>query len=67
MLRMTGTMKWIVLRRWGPVASFRKKRFQQLLKKMGKAAGPTGVGSEIMKASGGFGSRWMTEQMSGVN
>ena len=29
--------------------------------KMGKAAGPTGVVSEMMKASGGFGSSsWMT-------
>ena len=30
---------------------------------MGKAAGPTGVESEMMKASGGFGSRWMTDLM----
>ena len=29
--------------------------------KMGKAAGPTGVVSEMMKAAGGFGSRWMTD------
>ena len=29
--------------------------------KMGKTAGPTGVVSEIMKAAGGFGSRWMTD------
>ena len=29
--------------------------------KMRKAAGPTGVVSEIMKAVGGFGSRWMTD------
>ena len=28
---------------------------------MGKAAGPTGVVSEMMKASVGFGSRWMTD------
>ena len=28
--------------------------------KIGKAAGPTGVVSEMMKAAGGFGSRWMT-------
>ena len=27
----------------------------------GKAVGPTGVVSEMMKAAGGFGSRWMTE------
>ena len=31
MLRMTGMVKWIVLRRWGPVFSFRNKRLQQLL------------------------------------
>ena len=29
--------------------------------KIGKAAGPTGVVSEMMKAAGGFGSRWMTD------
>ena len=29
--------------------------------KMGKAAGPTVVVSEMMKASSGFGSRWMTD------
>ena len=28
---------------------------------IGKAAGPTGVVSEMMKAAGGFGSRWMTD------
>ena len=28
---------------------------------MGKADGPTGVVSKMMKASGGFGSRWMTD------
>ena len=26
---------------------------------MGKSAGPTGVVSEMMNASGGFGTRWM--------
>ena len=31
MLRMTGMVKWIVLRRWGPVFLFRNKRLQQLL------------------------------------
>ena len=29
--------------------------------KIGKAAGPTGVVSEMMKASGGFGTRWITD------
>ena len=29
--------------------------------KMGKAAGLTGVVSEMMKSSGGCGSRWMTD------
>ena len=29
--------------------------------KIGKAAGPTGVVSEMMKAAGGFGSRWMID------
>ena len=34
--------------------------------KLGKAAGPTGVVSEMMKASGGFGSRWMTRSGYGI-
>ena len=29
--------------------------------KIGKAAGPTGVVREMMKAADGFGSRWMTD------
>ena len=29
--------------------------------KIGKAAGPTSVVNEMMKASGGFGTRWMTD------
>ena len=46
----------------GPVVSFRRKRLQQLLQvTIGKAAGPTGVVSEMMQASGGFGTRWMTD------
>ena len=28
---------------------------------IGKAAGPTGVVSDMMKASSGFGTRWMTD------
>ena len=31
--------------------------------KIGKAAGPTGVMSEMKNASGGFGTRWMTDLM----
>ena len=31
--------------------------------KIGKAAGPTGVVSEMMKATGGFGSRWMKKDV----
>ena len=34
--------------------------------KIGKAADPTGVGSEIMKAAGGFGSRWMTDLINNI-
>ena len=34
--------------------------------KIGKAAGPTGVVSEMMKASGGFGLRWMTDQNNNI-
>ena len=55
MLRMTGIVKWIFLRLWGPVVSFRKKRLQQLSKDYNwKAVGSTGVVSEMMKASGDF-------------
>ena len=34
--------------------------------KMGKAAGPTGVVSEMIKASGSFGSRWMTDLINNI-
>ena len=34
--------------------------------KMGKAAGPTGVVSEMMKASGVFDSRWMTDLINNI-
>ena len=34
--------------------------------KIGKAPGPTGVVSEMMKAAGGFGSRWMTDLMNNI-
>ena len=34
--------------------------------KIGKADGPTGVVSEMMKASGGFGSRWMTDLINNI-
>ena len=36
--------------------------------KIGKAAGPTGVVSEmmIMKAAGGFGSRWMIDLINNI-
>ena len=36
------------------------------LLKIGKAAGPTGVVSEIMDAAGGFGSRWMTDLINNI-
>ena len=34
--------------------------------KMGKTAIPTGVVSDMMKASGGFGSRWMTDLITNI-
>ena len=34
--------------------------------KIGKAAGPTGVVSEMMKAAGVFGSRWMTDLIDNI-
>ena len=33
---------------------------------IGKAAGPIGVVSEMMKAAGGFGSRWMTDLINNI-
>ena len=33
---------------------------------MEKAAGPTGVVSEMMKASGGFGTRWLTDPINTI-
>ena len=34
--------------------------------KMGKTTGPTGVVTEMMKASGGFCSRWMTDLINNI-
>ena len=34
--------------------------------KIGKTADPTGVGSEVMKAAGGFSSRWMTDLINNI-
>ena len=34
--------------------------------KMGNAAGPTGVVSEMMKESGGFGTRWMNDLINNI-
>ena len=34
--------------------------------KIGKSAGPTGVVSEMMKASGGFGTRWMADLINNI-
>ena len=33
---------------------------------MGKTAGPTGVVSEMMNASGGFGTKWMTDLITSI-
>ena len=55
---MTGMVKWIVLSVMGPCCLIYFGRE--------KAAGPTGVVSEIMKESGGFGSRWMTNPINNI-
>ena len=34
--------------------------------KIGKSVGPTGVVSETIKASGGFGTRWMTDLINNI-
>ena len=39
---------------------------QQQGLQIGKTDGPTGVVSEMMKASGGFGTRWMTDLINNI-
>ena len=36
------------------------------MSRMGKEAGSTGVVSEMMKASGGFTTRWMTDLINNI-
>ena len=38
----------------------------QRITKLEKQLGPTGVVSEMMKASGGFGTRWMTDLINNI-
>ena len=66
MLRMTGMVKWIVLR-W-PCSLISEEEVAAAIKglKIGKAAGPTGVVSEMMKESGGFSTRWMTDLINNI-
>ena len=47
----------------GPCCLISEEKVAAAIKglKMGKAAMPTGVVSEMMNASGGFGSRWMPD------
>ena len=47
----------------GPKCQLTEKEFEEALKKCstGKAAGPSGVAIEMIKASGDLGIRWMTE------
>ena len=52
----------------GPLCLISEKEVAAAIKglKIGKAAGPTGVVSEMMKAAGGFGSRWMTDLINNI-
>ena len=51
---------------WDPISPLLKKRLQQQGLKIIKAAGHTDVASEMMKASGGLGTRWMTDRNNNI-
>ena len=54
---------------WVPAVSFLKKMLQQTLLKythIEKVADLTGVVSEMMKESGGFGTRWMIDLINNI-
>ena len=52
----------------GPHCLISKEEVAAAIKglKIGKATGPTGVVSEMMKAAGAFGSRWMTDLINNI-
>ena len=52
----------------GPYCLISEDEFAAAIKglNIGKAAGPTGVVSDMMKAAGGFGSRWMTDLINNI-
>ena len=52
----------------GPHCLFSEEEVAAAIKglKIGKAAGPTGMVSEMMKEAGGFGSRWMTDLINNI-
>ena len=52
----------------GPCCLISEEEVAAAIKKLkiGKAAGPTGVVSGMMKESGGFGSRWMTDLINNI-
>ena len=58
MLKMTRIVMWFILEE--EVATAIKGL------KIGKVAGHIGVVSEMMKASGGFGTRWMTDMINNI-
>ena len=70
MLRMTGMVKWIVLcsEVMGPCCFISEEEVAAAIKglKIGKAAGPTDVVSEMMKASGGFSTRLITDLINNI-
>ena len=66
MLKIGGMVMWIVLRCWDPVVHFGKSGCSIKQLQIGKAASPTGVVSEMMKTSGGFSTRWMTDQINNI-
>ena len=52
----------------GPCCLISEEEFAEAIKgiKIGKAAGPNGVVSEMMKTSSGFGTRWLTDLINNI-
>ena len=63
MLKISWMVKLVVLRLWGHCCLISEENVAAPIKglKIEKAASLAGVVSEMMKESGGFGTRWMTQ------
>ena len=61
-------VKSFVRRLWDPVRLIAEKEVVAEIKELrwAKTVGPTGVVSEMMKVSRGFGMRWMTDMINNI-